>query len=220
MRPIDIEKFVLKSLDHTGWYPDLWFPYVLREHLNFPDGPSDSDVQNALFRLIEKGAVAVSRADGSDVSIPARFTREILQEVGAEGQPIYELALDDDASRRLRGALDRSRIPLRGHFELFALGEDFDVDAYLRATPLSFDSVWRRQEGGLPTSGVGMLLGNGAEIPLMDQQRLAIQFLASNRDALRELARFHGITSFTLGLQYNIKLTAGLLGFCMSRRPS
>ena len=40
----------------------------------------------------------------------------------------------------------------------------------------------------------------------MDQQRLATEFLASNRDALRELAKFPGVTTFILGLQYNIEL--------------
>jgi len=33
MREADIEKFVLWSLDHAGWYPDLWFPKVRREQV-------------------------------------------------------------------------------------------------------------------------------------------------------------------------------------------
>jgi hypothetical protein len=216
MKPVDIEKYVLWSLDHTGWYPDLWFPNIQRDHLNFPEGPSDADVHSALFRLIANGAVVASRADGAAIAAPAQITPEMLQQIGADRAPIYELILGKEAQRRLRAALDRSRIPPRGYFELFALGEEFDVDAYLRTAPLAFDNVWRRQEGGRPTSGIGLRLGDGAELSLMDQQKLAVQFLATNRDALRELAQHPGVTTFTLGLQYNIELTEGLLGFCMS----
>jgi hypothetical protein len=39
MHPADVEKYVLGSLDHVGWYRSCWFPQVQRLSLNFPDGP-------------------------------------------------------------------------------------------------------------------------------------------------------------------------------------
>jgi hypothetical protein len=52
MQAADIEKFALWSLDPTGWNPDLWFPKIRREHINFPPEPTDFEVHDALFRLI------------------------------------------------------------------------------------------------------------------------------------------------------------------------
>src|SRR5579862_2183939 len=203
MQQADIEKFVLWSLDHTGWYPQLWFPEVRRERINFPDGPTDADIHAALFELIRKGSVTLSRADGVAISTND-FWLEILEETQADGQPPFNLDLEESVHQKLHDAVDRSKVLRRGHFELFALGDEFDVNTYLLSATLDFDNVWHRREGGRPTSGVGKRLGDGAVIPLAEQERIAVEYLSANRDPLRELAKFPGVTTFNLGLQYNV----------------
>jgi hypothetical protein len=219
MQPADIEKFVVWSLDHTGWYPHLWFPVVRREHINFPDGPADAEIHAALFQLIRKGSVTFSSPAGSTPVRADDLTPEMLQEVQPDGQPAYSLDLEEGVRQKLHAAIDRSTVPPRGHFELFALGDEFDVNTYLSSASLDFDNVWHRSEGGRPTSGVGKRLGDGVALPLDEQQRIAVEYLSTNREALRELVKFPGVTTFILGLQYNIELNAGLRGFCMSPSP-
>ena len=215
MHEADIEKFVLWSLDQTGWHPDLWFPKVRREHVNFPPEPTDAEVHGALFRLIRKDSVTVSSPVGSS-SVGADDLRpEMLLDVQTDGQPTYTLDLKEGVRRELHAALERSRVPARGHFELVAHGRDFDVNTYLKSTSLDFDTVWLRKEGGRPTSGVGKRLGDGAVIPLDEQQRIAVEYLSTNRDALRELADYPGVTAFILGLQYNIEVREDIRGFCI-----
>jgi hypothetical protein len=143
----------------------------------------------------------------------------MLQDLQADGKPTYILDLEEGIRRKLRAALERSRVPPRGHFELFAHGDEFDVNAYLKSASLDFDSVWHRREGGRPTNGVGKRLGDGAVIPLDEQQRGAIEYLSTNRDALRELANFPGVATFILGLQYNIEVGENLRGFSMGPSP-
>jgi len=67
--------------------------------------------------------------------------------------------------------------------------------------------------------GVGKRLGDGARVSLDEQQRIAVEFLSANKDALRDLANFPGVTTFPLGLQYNVELEEGLRGFCMGPSP-
>jgi len=219
MQPADIEKFVLWSLDDRGWYPDLWFPKVLREHINFPPEPTDAEVHDALFRLIRKGAITISSSSGSTSVGEDDLSPEMLLDAQADGQPTYTLDLEEGVRRELHAALERSKVPPRGHFELFALGDDFDVNTYLASASLDFDNVWHRREGGRPTSGVGKRLGDGAMVPLDEQQRIAVEYLSTHRNALCELAKFPGVTTFILGLQYNIEVGEGLRGFCMAPSP-
>ena len=219
MQPEDIEKFVLWSLDHTGWFPHLWFPKVRREHINFPDGPTDAEIHGVLFQLIRKGFVTVSSPDGN-TSARSDLSPEMLQDLQADGNPTHRLDLEEGIRRKLHAALERSRVPPRGQFELFAHGDEFDVDAYLKSASLDFDRVWHRREGGRATSGVGKRLGDGREIPLDEQQGIAIEYLSTNRNGLRELANFTGVTTFILGLQYNIEVGENLRGFCMGPSPS
>lgn len=219
MQPADIEKFVLWSLDHAGWFPHLWFPKVRREHINFPDGPTDAEIHSALFQLIRKGCVTFSSPAGSTPISADDLRPEILGEVQANGQPTYRLDLEEGVREQLHAAIDRSRVPTRGHFEVFALGREFDVNKYLTSTSLDFDNVWHSSERGRPTSGVGKRLGDGAVVPFDEQQRIAVEFLSANSAALRELAKFPGVTTFILGLQYNIELKEGSLGFCVDPSP-
>lgn len=114
------------------------------------------------------------------------------------------------------------------HFSLFAHGGAFDVDAYLAATKLSVDYVWRRGgqlrdscvESRHPTSGVEIVLGDGCVVPFFEQEEIAIAYLKDHRDELRTLAHFSGIETFVLGLQYALKLdNEGDTGFCLGPSP-
>src|SRR5262245_40108947 len=95
-------------------------------------------------------------------------------------------------------------------FTLFAHGEAFDVDAFLARSLLRPDLVWRRGEQRRyscvesfhPTSGVEFVLGDGLTAPFLAQEDIAVAYLMAHRDELRVLARFPGVTSFILGLQY------------------
>jgi hypothetical protein len=109
------------------------------------------------------------------------------------------------------------------HFTLFAHGESFDVDAYTPTATLVFNSVWHRGdqrryscvESKHPTSGIEIVLGDGRTVPLPEQEEIAIGYLKAHTDELRALARFPGVDTFILGLQYHIELDDGIVGFCM-----
>lgn len=89
-------------------------------------------------------------------------------------------------------------------FRLFAHGVEFDPDAYLASAPLKFDGVWRKGESGHnhpKSSGVFKVLGDGRTVPILEQERIAIQFLSANREALKALAQHPQVTTFILGLR-------------------
>lgn len=103
-------------------------------------------------------------------------------------------------------------------FRLFAHGPAFDPDVYLATTTLKFDGVWRKGElrrDHPKSSGVFKVLGDGPTLPLFEQERIAIAYLSTNREALQVLARTPGVTTFILGLQYHIQLEEGMVGFVM-----
>ena len=102
-------------------------------------------------------------------------------------------------------------------FQIFALGDAFDPDAYLASAPLKFDGLWRKGESGRnhpKSSGVFKTLGDGLTIPLLEQELIAIEYLKENREALKALARHPQVTHFSLGLHYKVP-GANVLGFCM-----
>ena len=103
-------------------------------------------------------------------------------------------------------------------FELFAQGDSFDPDAFLASTPLRFDGVWHKGDQGHEhpqSNGVRKSLGNGRAISWHEQQRIALDFLATHRDSLKALASFPGVTTFILGLQCQIKLDDCIVGTAM-----
>ena len=103
-------------------------------------------------------------------------------------------------------------------FRLFAHGVEFDPDACLASSRLPFDGVWRKGESGHDrpkSSGVFKVLGDGRTVPTSEQERIAIEYLAASREALKALARHPQVTTFILGLQYHIVLGVDTLGFCM-----
>jgi hypothetical protein len=96
------------------------------------------------------------------------------------------------------------------HFELFAHGAAFDVDAYLPRTELPVSRVWRRGSGHYKTSGIAVTLGAGHSIPLLEQERVAIEFLSRHRDALVALGREPGVDVFILRLHLRMPFQEGL----------
>jgi hypothetical protein len=103
-------------------------------------------------------------------------------------------------------------------FRLFAHGVAFDPDAYLASAPLKFDGVWHKGETGRDhpkSSGVFKILSDEGALPIVEQERIAIEFLSTNREALEALAAFPGVTTFILGLQYDIELDEGTIGLCL-----
>jgi hypothetical protein len=113
-------------------------------------------------------------------------------------------------------------------FRIFAHGETFDVDAFLTTATLRPDYLWRRGdqrryacvESKHPTSGVAFHLGDGRTVPFVKQEQIAITYIQAHRDELQALARYPGVQTFILGLQYICELDESLLGFCIgpSRR--
>jgi hypothetical protein len=112
------------------------------------------------------------------------------------------------------------------YFQILAHGHDFDVDAFLRSTSLRVGRVWRRNDpkgacagSSHATSGVEIPLGNGLDIPFRQQESLAAEFLASNREALLTLAQAQGTQHRILGLQLRIELSPTVSGFAVSISP-
>lgn len=103
-------------------------------------------------------------------------------------------------------------------FRLFAHGEHSDPEAFLASSPLGFDGVWHKGEhwhDQPKTSGVYKVLGDGHELPLNEQETIAIAYLSANRKALKTLAQIRDVTAFILGLQYNDRISPQTIGFCM-----
>ena len=47
------------------------------------------------------------------------------------------------------------------------------------------------------------MLGNGRTLPIFEQEGIAVEFLSANREALKALATYPGVTTFFLGLEYH-----------------
>ena len=97
-------------------------------------------------------------------------------------------------------------------FHIFALGETFDVDAFLAQSSLHPDFVWRRLGNG-PTNGWEILLGDSDKATLREQEAIAVNYLREHRDELRALASFPGVEALNLGLVYRVG--PNQLGFCL-----
>jgi len=123
MQPADVEKYVLMALDHVGWYRSCWFPQVQRESLNFPGGPTDEEARAALFRLIRAGAVEAGKTvDGTFVRVSDPIP-DVLADLETNAKSAYDLQLSEEAVRQLHAALERGKLPCRGHFQILAHGE-------------------------------------------------------------------------------------------------
>ncbi len=53
-------------------------------------------------------------------------------------------------------------------------------------------------------------------VPFLEQDSIAVTYLEAHRDELRTLARFRGVTTFILGLQYHrAAFKSNVIGFCL-----
>ncbi len=103
-------------------------------------------------------------------------------------------------------------------FRIFAHGVAFDPDAYLATTGLKFDGVWHKHElnpNHPKSSGIFKILGDGPTLPIYEQERIAVEYLTANRDALSALAYEPTVTTFVLGLHYQVELEEGTVGFAV-----
>ena len=108
-------------------------------------------------------------------------------------------------------------------FKFFALGDDFDVHAFVASTSLKPSRIWRRGEpkGGnkrgapFPSSGIEFELGQGSLVPFLKQDDIAVAFIKEHREDLKALSEFPGVTHFTLGLHYSHTRTGNVIGFSM-----
>lgn len=116
---------------------------------------------------------------------------------------------------------------MTNQFRLFAVGDDFDVDAYLPTTILEFDTVWRRGDirgceyfhDRYPTSGIAKSLGDGLTLTPDEQDDLAIEYLKHNVEPLRELAVFPGVETVRLGLHWKIDNSPGIISTAVRLSP-
>ena len=97
-------------------------------------------------------------------------------------------------------------------FHIFALGESFDVDAFLGQSSLQPDFVWRQMGNG-PTNGLELVLGDADTATLRQQEEIAVNYLREHRDELRRLACFPGVEALNLGLVYRVG--PNVTGFCL-----
>ena len=107
-------------------------------------------------------------------------------------------------------------------FRITALGSHFDVDAYLESATMTPSTIWRWRDADCkeatsatyPMNGIAFDLGDGAKTPICEQEDIAIDFLKSNRDALRSLSKFPGVTHFSLGLHDHRSTQGDFIGIC------
>lgn len=119
--------------------------------------------------------------------------------------------------------MKRSRYRTGNYFSIFAHGERFDPDAFLKTSALRPDRIWRRGdlrpcacvESRHETSGVEFTLGDGWAVPFHKQEEAAISYLHAHQAELRALGKFPGVETFILGFEYVCKLNEGVLGMCM-----
>jgi hypothetical protein len=86
------------------------------------------------------------------------------------------------------------------------------INHFGRKRPVS--RIWRRGSAHYKTSGIAVTLGAGHSVPLLEQERLAIEFLSRHRDALA-LGRELGVEVFSLRLHLRMPVRERLVGFCV-----
>jgi hypothetical protein len=75
-----IENDVLKACRDNDCHGAHWFPRVFRETMNFPEGPSDEEIQQALLRLIDTQWIEVGTWNG-DTFVAQAVTPEVLRDL-------------------------------------------------------------------------------------------------------------------------------------------
>jgi len=96
----------------------------------------------------------------------------------------------------------------RNYFCIVAAEKRFDVDKYVKQSPLTITRTWHRGEplyAGSETcqddSGLAIDLGIGSELGIDEQQTIAAAYLKRNESSLKELRAAVRGKIFYLGLQ-------------------
>jgi hypothetical protein len=115
---------------------------------------------------------------------------------------------------------------MTNNFCIYALGQDFDVDAYRTHSAMSPSRIWYRGQPKstctdivFPTSGIHYDIGDGRRVPYPEQEDLAIDFLAQHQDELKRLGKFPGVSYFNLGLELHRQMPCNPVGFTVSSSP-
>lgn len=114
-------------------------------------------------------------------------------------------------------------MPSLNTFAIYARGADFDVNAFVASSPLKVDRVDRKGESRNPEvskhNRLVAYLGDGTALSISEQENVAVEYLQVNREALRELGKYPGVTNFVLNLQYVVELMPGTVGFNVEPSP-
>jgi hypothetical protein len=102
------------------------------------------------------------------------------------------------------------------HFEIFAHGAEFDVDAYCKSSKMRFDKTWHVGEKNYRSNGVLKSLGDGTCLSVEQQVRTALKTCIKHQAELRRLSSFHGVSAAILGLQHLKELTSNQITMTLS----
>jgi hypothetical protein len=96
-------------------------------------------------------------------------------------------------------------------FQLNASGRAFDVDAFLAATSLCCNRVFRRGQGSYKSSGFSLVLGNSEQLTFDQQVDVALHFLDENRELLTRLKAWPGVDHAEILLTPELKLKPSVI---------
>lgn len=109
------------------------------------------------------------------------------------------------------------RILKMSGFRLHAVGELFDADLYLSQHQIDYSSVWYKDEG-YQNNGFVKYLGNGYELDIYEQEKIAYKYMRVNKDSLKALVNWKNVSVVILGLSYEFKVFP-TVGACLSFSP-
>jgi len=116
---------------------------------------------------------------------------------------------------------------MKSAFGFSAYGKSLQVDAALGVISLVPTLVTRdgERKGPHPAHGIyagsslQFSLGEGREIPFIEQQNIAIAFMHQHREQLRALSAFPGVESLSLGLHYRRSVASNVVMFSIDLLP-
>jgi hypothetical protein len=130
----------------------------------------------------------------------------------------------EHAARTVR--LRKAESDYRMKFQLFVCGRTFDVDAFLAATGLHCDRVFRRGEKygyrgdwTEESSGFNLYLGDESKLDLEQQVEVALRFLDENREALSRVSTWPGLESATLAFSPEVEVETSMVSTKVYRFP-
>lgn len=102
-------------------------------------------------------------------------------------------------------------------FKILAHGENFDVDLFLSTTTLRPSCVWHKGQSSPGhrqplTSGFDIVLGDGKALDVYAQQRIAIEYIQNNLDALKSLGESPGMEHYIVFIHQRMDITLAVVG--------